>query len=312
MDYVSSKDVCDQACGYQYKPNGELCFFKKDLDYYKWKKTPEPEVKWFKELSLYFQYLPKPTDDEWLKYNRESGQTFKNYARLVKKSKNLQAASSTNSNISIFTFQVDEDFLSQYILNGLQEFVEIYFNLQLKFEDKNNLNFNSKFKTNQENPTIESQRALSVFKTFKQKNDASAVAITTCDLAHGDSFVFGISDTELQVCVISLYRYIQHLIETNQMSEVNLMKKTTSVICHEIAHTFGLEHCIYYRCIMNGSNTIEEDDKLPLFLCPICLRKLHFLLNFDIELRYKKLMNYCLKYNFSNEYKWYKRRLENC
>lgn len=30
------------------------------------------------------------------------------------------------------------------------------------------------------------------------------------------------------------------------------------VINHELCHTFGMRHCIYFTCLMNGSNGYEE------------------------------------------------------
>jgi archaemetzincin len=43
---------------------------------------------------------------------------------------------------------------------------------------------------------------------------------------------------------------------------------------HEIGHMFAVTHCVYYRCLMNGYNNIEENYKNPLDFCPICLRKI--------------------------------------
>eukprot|EP01065_Artemidia_motanka_P048416 TRINITY_DN7789_c0_g1_i2.p1 TRINITY_DN7789_c0_g1~~TRINITY_DN7789_c0_g1_i2.p1 ORF type:complete len:851 (+),score=201.03 TRINITY_DN7789_c0_g1_i2:677-3229(+) len=45
------------------------------------------------------------------------------------------------------------------------------------------------------------------------------------------------------------------------------------VLCHEVGHLFGMRHCVYARCLMNGSNTLEEADGRPLAFCPVCLRK---------------------------------------
>jgi len=29
---------------------------------------------------------------------------------------------------------------------------------------------------------------------------------------------------------------------------------------HEIGHMFGLKHCVYYECLMNGIMSVEEQD----------------------------------------------------
>ena len=58
---------------------------------------------------------------------------------------------------------------------------------------------------------------------------------------------------------------------------------------HEICHMFGLQHCYYFECALNESSSIGEAEQQPLFLCPVCLRKLHKVLKFDVAKRYRLL-----------------------
>ena len=37
---------------------------------------------------------------------------------------------------------------------------------------------------------------------------------------------------------------------------------------------FGISHCVHFHCRMNGSDSLEESDRSPMHLCPVCLRKL--------------------------------------
>ena len=37
-------------------------------------------------------------------------------------------------------------------------------------------------------------------------------------------------------------------------------------LTHEIGHIFGLRHCQWLSCLMQGSNHLEEADQLPLNL----------------------------------------------
>ena len=62
--------------------------------------------------------------------------------------------------------------------------------------------------------------------------------------------------------------------------------------CHELCHVFGMTHCPYFECLMNGSNQITEADHKPALLCPICLRKLATYLNLTDKLpqRYQSMM----------------------
>ncbi|KAJ3035621.1 hypothetical protein HDV00_003607 [Rhizophlyctis rosea] len=45
-------------------------------------------------------------------------------------------------------------------------------------------------------------------------------------------------------------------------------------LTHEILHTFGLDHCVYYACLMQGTSSIAQDGRIPPYLCPVCLEKL--------------------------------------
>ena len=58
-------------------------------------------------------------------------------------------------------------------------------------------------------------------------------------------------------------------------------------LTHEIGHIFGLRHCQWLACLMQGSNHLEEADRRPLDLCPICLRKLQNAVGFQLRDRYK-------------------------
>ena len=58
-------------------------------------------------------------------------------------------------------------------------------------------------------------------------------------------------------------------------------------LTHEIGHIFGLRHCQWLACLMQGSNHLEEADRRPLNLCPICLRKLQCAIGFSTVERYK-------------------------
>ena len=50
-------------------------------------------------------------------------------------------------------------------------------------------------------------------------------------------------------------------------------------------------------------------DGAPLHLCPICLRKLHLSLEFNIIERYEKLMEFWNLHNCPQEVEWIETRL---
>ena len=46
------------------------------------------------------------------------------------------------------------------------------------------------------------------------------------------------------------------------------------MVLHEAGHLFGLAHCVWAHCGMNGANSLAESDAAPVQWCSCCLRKL--------------------------------------
>jgi archaemetzincin len=72
---------------------------------------------------------------------------------------------------------------------------------------------------------------------------------------------------------------------------------------------FGMKHCIWYRCLMNGSNHLAEADARPLHLCPVDLRKLEWSIGFNVVERYQQLQKFAQQAGFQDEADWLARRL---
>ena len=84
-------------------------------------------------------------------------------------------------------------------------------------------------------------------------------------------------------------------------------------MAHEVGHMFGLRHCIYYECLMNGINSAEEQRAGGIrMFCPCCLKKLKQNLKFDAKSRFEKLINVCLELGFEEEADAYLNLLELC
>ncbi|KAK6523201.1 Archaemetzincin-1 [Orbilia ellipsospora] len=59
--------------------------------------------------------------------------------------------------------------------------------------------------------------------------------------------------------------------EHNQSLWLSRVCKTAS---HELLHCFGVDHCVYYACAMQGTASIIEDTRQPFYLCPVDQAKL--------------------------------------
>jgi archaemetzincin len=103
------------------------------------------------------------------------------------------------------------------------------------------------------------------------------LAITMEDLYPEPSwnFVFGQASLNEGVGVYSFARYDPPFYGEPRGKDYQalLLHRSMKVLTHETGHMFGLTHCIYFHCVMNGSNHLRESDRRPLHLCPVCLRK---------------------------------------
>jgi predicted Zn-dependent protease len=86
--------------------------------------------------------------------------------------------------------------------------------------------------------------------------------------------------------------------------------RAAKLIVHEIGHLYGLEHCVYYACNMNGTANLIEDFAAPLHWCGNCLRKLHYRIGFDMRERYRKLANLYIRMGMTSEATWVQQRLD--
>eukprot|EP00547_Thalassionema_nitzschioides_P015403 CAMPEP_0194237464 /NCGR_PEP_ID=MMETSP0158-20130606/4461_1 /TAXON_ID=33649 /ORGANISM="Thalassionema nitzschioides, Strain L26-B" /LENGTH=402 /DNA_ID=CAMNT_0038971501 /DNA_START=19 /DNA_END=1228 /DNA_ORIENTATION=+ len=76
-----------------------------------------------------------------------------------------------------------------------------------------------------------------------------------------------------------------------------------------VSYSYGLDHCIYYKCLMMGSGHLVEDFETPLFVCGMCLRKLQWRLGFSVEQRYRDVASSLKEMSLSSEAGWHRRQL---
>jgi archaemetzincin len=83
---------------------------------------------------------------------------------------------------------------------------------------------------------------------------------------------------------------------------------------HELGHCFGVGHCPYYACAMQGSASLTEDARQPPYLCPIDLLKILHATSTTEEHHYLALLSFCDQHEevhlFSAFGAWLRARLE--
>lgn len=125
------------------------------------------------------------------------------------------------------------------------------------------------------------------------KHGICLLGVTMSDLYPDESwnYVFGEATLEDRVGVYSLARYFPGF--WGQAATPAALRlahlRSFKVLSHEAGHMFSVGHCVRYECCMNGSNSLEEMDRQPAFLCPVCLKKLAWNLQLDVRARYRTL-----------------------
>ena len=82
------------------------------------------------------------------------------------------------------------------------------------------------------------------------------------------NYVFGYANLKRRVGVFSFARYdptffsSSHSMSDEEVEEI-IQFRGIKVMCHELGHMFGIKHCTYYKCIMNGSMSSEEALRKP-------------------------------------------------
>ncbi|KAI6654588.1 Archaemetzincin-2-like isoform X1 [Oopsacas minuta] len=169
----------------------------------------------------------------------------------------------------------------------------------------------------------------SVLKELKEliPDDALClIGFTMADLYETtpDLFVAGMAGGRNRVGVFSFCRYnpsvsfsqehwyqlVEDVVSIREEEFKRIMLlRSCRLMVHEISHLFGLGHCIWFSCIMNGAGHLEEDFKQPMFLCPVDLRKLQSLFGFDVVSRYKRLGAFFRNNKMKEEESWIENRI---
>jgi len=201
-------------------------------------------------------------------------------------------------------------------LDQLREFVAAFFKLNVKVLPQLDL-AQSEIVSRHHSATRSLQLlTTSILNLLRRRlpSDGFAVlGITMLDLYPDPAwnFVFGQADVRHQVGVYSFARYDPRFygqrasIDSRQL----MLRRSCKVLAHEIGHMFGINHCVWYRCLMNGSNHLAEADTRPLHLCPVDLRKLHWSIGFDVVERYRCLQMFAEQAGFEDEARWLADRL---
>ena len=92
-----------------------------------------------------------------------------------------------------------------------------------------------------------------------------------------------------------------------------LLARAAKTAAHEIAHMYGIGHCLHRSCLMNGCGHLDEDFCAAPVLCPVDLSKFAAVLgsSFDPIARYRALLAFCESRpsGFAEPAAWYRTML---
>jgi archaemetzincin len=257
-----------------------------------------------------FQPLPEPGPHDWLANHHEPGQTFQAFVHAPRNKPD-------EVRNKIYLQPLDEfPAASSPSLDRLRQFAEAFFTLEVEVLPVMKL-ADGAIET-RKNPYAGHQQLLTgdilALLARQLPDDAYCLlGITMHDLYPHPSwnFVFGQASYRERVGVYSFTRYDPCFYEPGATYDQELMlRRSCKVLAHETSHMFGIEHCIFFQCLMNGSNHLEESDARPLRLCPVDLRKLHQSLQFDALNRYRQLLDFYTEAGFDDEAGWLQARIE--
>jgi len=258
-----------------------------------------------------FDPIPEPKAGDWLAAHNERGQTFEEFK--------ASQPNRPGQNLHVIYLQPLGDFMPEQSPSNdkLREFAAAFFATEVKVLPP--VKIDRSTVVTRRNPTTNNPQILTgdVLNFLKARIPADAfciLAITMEDLYPEPSwnFVFGQASVRERVGVYSFARYDPAFYGEPRTSgyEALLLRRSCKVLAHETSHMFGLAHCTYFNCLMNGSNHLVEADRRPLHLCPVCLRKLQWSIGFDVLKRYSALEGIYRANGFTDEADRSMRRLK--
>jgi archaemetzincin len=262
-----------------------------------------------------FEILPPPGPGDWRYVFKEPDQSFDMYV----KSRPVRAEGERR----VLVFQPVGTFSGKErrIFEKAVELAGIWFDLPARVEPELPLPEKGWQRVNQfpwqKRPMVQYRTGYFLDRLLPERlpQDAACyLAVTMADLYPDDSwnYVFGQATFRKRVGVYSFVRYFPEFWGEPQTKKSDLLalRRSCKVLVHEAGHMFGMAHCQKYKCVMNGSNSLEEADGRPLRLCPECLKKLRHNRGFDLTERCQKMERFFRDNGLTDDADWMAGRLQ--
>lgn len=257
---------------------------------------------------IHFIPMQAPGPEDWLANHPEAGQTFAEFVRSRPNRPDVRRR-------TLYLQPLDAFPPAGPPLPKLRDFAEIFFHLPVRVLpvlEHTAGRISSRISSATGKPQLLTRDVLDLLARRLPGDAFCLLGITMQDLYPDPSwnFVFGEASLRERVGVYSFARYDPLFYGDNTDRGRLMLWRSCKVLAHEAGHMFGIAHCIYFRCLMNGSNHIAESDARPLHLCPVDLHKLYESIGFDSVARYADLLDFCRAAGFNDEAQWINTHLE--
>ncbi|HYF00785.1 MAG TPA: archaemetzincin [Planctomycetota bacterium] len=239
-----------------------------------------------------FQAPPKP--GEWLHHFKEEPQTADHYR--------ASCANRRSKDRSVFYLQPLGDVGDRHgeTLDRMRAYAEAFFGVPARRLDPIPLFPEA------HQPSRDQHNASMIIARLADRVPADALVyagITDADLfSPGLRFVFGQGSLQNRCGVYSLKRYATP-------DPALFLRRALKLMSHEAGHILSIGHCVFFRCVMQGANHLEEDDGHPMHLCPVDLEKLCWNTGVDPRARYERLGAFYRAAGLEAEAAWVDARL---
>jgi archaemetzincin len=257
-----------------------------------------------------FQPMPKPGDIDWLAYFPEKGQTFAQFVQSEPRRPNAKRKKIYLQPLGSFQGSAGVP------LGELRRFASAFFMMDVTLLppldlSRSHITTRKNFYTHR--PQMRTGDILNLLYRRLPQDAFALLGITMIDLYPGPgwNYVFGQAAPRSAVGVYSFARYGPSFYgqAPSPASRLLLLRRSCKILAHEASHMFGIEHCIWFRCTVNGCNHIDELDGAPLHLCPVDLRKLQWSVGFDVMERYRGLRDFYRQAGLKDEAEWIEKRM---
>jgi archaemetzincin len=259
-----------------------------------------------------FAPIEAPGPGDWLAaHDDEPGQTYANFQ--------LGDAQRVDDTRKVIYLQPLGEFAADSApsLEALRDYAAAFFQLDvilLPADMTESAAFEPRINRATKKPQLRSTAILTWLHERLPDDAFCMIAVTMADLYPDPSwnFVYGQASPAQRTGVFSFARHDAMFFGKDRPDDFDalMLRRSGKTLVHEIAHIFGLAHCIYFRCVENGSNHEAESDSRPHHLCPICLRKLRYATGADLEARYRDLAYFYSQHiGWEEEEAWVRRQL---